>query len=81
MHDKVKPEADVEPRCPAESGADTWRRTDVDPVTRAVGLDVVVPDDAVRAVDAESGDGARAVGRMRAARAMFASARTALAEE
>ncbi|MDE2944644.1 MAG: hypothetical protein OXT63_10645 [Gemmatimonadota bacterium] len=48
---------------------------------RAVGLDVVVPDDAVRAVDVESGDGARAVGRRRAAGAMFASARTALAEE
>lgn len=48
---------------------------------RAVGLDVIVLDDAVRAVDVESGDGARAVGRMRAAGAMFASARTALAKE
>ncbi|WP_428276403.1 nicotinamidase [Candidatus Palauibacter sp.] len=48
---------------------------------RAVGLDVVVLDDAVRAVGVESGDGARAIGRMRAAGAIFASARTALAEE
>lgn len=48
---------------------------------RAVGLDVVVLDDAVRAVDVESGDGDRAIGRMRAAGAIFASARTALAEE
>ncbi|MDE0259619.1 MAG: hypothetical protein OXR82_14710 [Gammaproteobacteria bacterium] len=48
---------------------------------RAVGLDVVVLDDAVRAVDIESGDGARTVGCMPAAGATFASARTALAEE
>lgn len=69
------------------------RRTDADPVTRpgrhvlrtvldarAVGLDVIVLDDAVRAVDVESGDGARAAGRMRAAGAIFAFTRTALAE-
>ena len=48
---------------------------------RAVGLDVVVLDDAVRAVNIEPGDGARAIGRMRAAGATFASARTALAEQ
>lgn len=48
---------------------------------RAVGLDVVVLDDGVRAVDVESGDGDRAIGRMRAAGAVFASTRTALAEE
>lgn len=48
---------------------------------RAVGLDVVVLDDAVRAVDVESGDGERAVARMRAAGAVFAQTRTALAEE
>lgn len=48
---------------------------------RAAGLDVVVLDDAVRAVDVESGDGDRAVARMRAAGAVFAQTRTALAEE
>lgn len=47
---------------------------------RKVGLEVVVLDDAVRAVDVESGDGDRALGRMRAAGATFASARTAPAE-
>ena len=47
---------------------------------RAAGLDVVVLDDAVRPVDVESGDGDRAVARMRAAGAIFASARTVLAE-
>lgn len=48
---------------------------------RAIDLDVIVLDDAVRAVNLESGDGARALARMRAAGAIFASARTALAEE
>lgn len=48
---------------------------------RAVNLDVVVLDDAVRAVNLESGDGARAVARMRAAGATFASARTSPAQE
>lgn len=48
---------------------------------RAVGLDVVVLDDAVRAVDVESGDGDRAVARMRAAGAIFVHTRPALAEE
>ncbi len=47
---------------------------------RAAGLDVVVLDDAVRAVDLESGDGIRAIARMRAAGVTFASTRTALAE-
>lgn len=47
---------------------------------RAAGLDVVVLDDAVRPVDVESGDGVRAISRMRAAGAIFASTRTAVAE-
>ncbi|WP_420615835.1 nicotinamidase [Candidatus Palauibacter sp.] len=48
---------------------------------RAVGLDAVVLDDAVRAVDVEPGDGERAIARMRAAGAVFVHTRTALAEE
>ncbi|MCY3698940.1 MAG: isochorismatase family protein [Gemmatimonadetes bacterium] len=46
---------------------------------RAAGLDAVVLDDAVRAVDVETGDGARAIARMRAAGAVFAPTRTVLA--
>ena len=41
-------------------------------------LDVIVLEDALRAVEAESGDGARAVGRMREAGADFAVTRAAL---
>ncbi|MXW55221.1 MAG: nicotinamidase [Gemmatimonadales bacterium] len=47
---------------------------------RAAGLDVVVLDDAARAVDVEPGDGTRAIDRMRAAGATFAATRTVLAE-
>ena len=46
---------------------------------RAAGLDAVVLDDAVRAVNVESGDGARAIDRMRAAGAVLAPTRTVLA--
>lgn len=48
---------------------------------RAVGLDAVVLDDAVRAVDVEPDDGDRAIARMLAAGAVFVPTRTALAEE
>ena len=48
---------------------------------RAAGRDVVVLDDALRAVNPEPGDGARAVDRMRAARVQFAPTGTALAGE
>ena len=47
---------------------------------RSVGLGVIVLEDAVRAVDVEPGDGARAITRMHAAGAVFAPTRTALAE-
>lgn len=48
---------------------------------RAVGLDAVVLDDAVRAVNVEPGDGDRAIARMRAAGVVFVHTQTALAEE
>lgn len=48
---------------------------------RSAGLDVVVLEDAIRSVQVEPGDGARAVARMRAAGARFASVRSALGEE
>lgn len=42
------------------------------------GFEVIVLEDAVRAVEVESGDGARAIGRMRAAGAAFVPTRAAL---
>lgn len=45
------------------------------------GLDVIVLEDAVRAVEVETGDGARAIGRMRDAGAAFIPTRTAVGGE
>ncbi len=48
---------------------------------RREGLEVIVLEDAVRAVEVEAGDGARAIGRMRDAGAAFLPTRTAVGGE